>query len=246
MALKPDASSVHNDVSPPVAASTPAAPSSDVTTAPLKASIISVKVPALPLSPPLEDDDDNNNDNGNDEEGGNNSDSDGSGSGGGGGGVIASHAHETLLLEAMEAQGSNRGVVLPCDSPNGRGDDSRVASPSVTTPSSSNGDLLPTTVTPTHYDIHLRPDLATGIVSGSVSVDARINEATDKIVLHAKCITITRVVVYHGGSQLCCVGGDSVVYDNSELEMATIQMPCALQPTKAGDCVQIIITFSGV
>ncbi|KAJ1672293.1 hypothetical protein GGF38_000104 [Coemansia sp. RSA 25] len=240
MALKPDASSVHKDVSPPVAASTPAAPSSDVTTAPLKASIISVKVPALPLSPPL-DDDDNDNDNGNDEEGGNNSDSDG----GGAGGVIASHAHETLLLEAMEAQGS-RGVVLPCDSPSGRGDDSRVASSSATTPSSSNGDLLPTTVTPTHYDIHLRPDLATGIVSGSVSVDARINEATDKIVLHAKSITITRVVVYHGGSQLGCVGGDSVVYDNSELEMATIQMPCALQPTKAGDCVQIIITFSGV
>ncbi|KAJ2632705.1 hypothetical protein GGF44_003773, partial [Coemansia sp. RSA 1694] len=165
--------------------------------------------------------------------------------GGGAGGVIASHAHETLLLEAMEAQGS-RGVVLPCDSPSGRGDDSRVASSSATTPSSSNGDLLPTTVTPTHYDIHLRPDLATGIVSGSVSVDARINEATDKIVLHAKSITITRVVVYHGGSQLGCVGGDSVVYDNSELEMATIQMPCALQPTKAGDCVQIIITFSGV
>ncbi|KAJ2737870.1 hypothetical protein GGI20_006366, partial [Coemansia sp. BCRC 34301] len=204
MALKPDASSsAHNDVSPPTS-TTPTTPNnSDV--ASLKASIISVKVPALPLSPPLEDD-------------------------------SGDMAHEHILLEAQGNGGAF--VVTPGDDVDcGRGDSqSRV----VATP---NGDLLPTTVTPTHYDIHLHPDLATGVVSGSVSVDARINEATDQIVLHAKSIHISHVTVYHHGTKLCTVDGGSVEYDNSELEMATIHLPCVLQPAFE---VTVIIAFKGV
>ncbi|KAJ2258716.1 hypothetical protein GGI13_000523 [Coemansia sp. RSA 455] len=140
--------------------------------------------------------------------------------------ALESHEHETLL----EAQG---GDDISADSTEASG---------VVTLSASNGDLLPTTVTPTHYDIHLRPDLVTGKVSGSVAIDAHINEATNRIVLHAKSITITRVVVYHCGTLLASVGGESVTYDNGELEMATIQMPHVLQPAS----VQVIITFMGV
>ncbi|KAJ1908430.1 hypothetical protein LPJ71_003905, partial [Coemansia sp. S17] len=140
--------------------------------------------------------------------------------------ALESHEHETLL----EAQG---GDDISADSTETSG---------VVTLSASNGDLLPTTVTPTHYDIHLRPDLVTGKVSGSVAIDAHINEATSRIVLHAKSIAITRVVIYHCGTLLASVGGDSVTYDNGELEMATIQMPHVLQPAS----VQVIITFMGV
>ncbi|KAJ2055195.1 hypothetical protein GGI17_006715 [Coemansia sp. S146] len=144
--------------------------------------------------------------------------------------ALESHEHETLLGE--EEEGEAQGTDISADS---------TEEASLVVMSTGNGDLLPTTVTPTHYDIHLRPDLTTGSVSGSVSIDAHINEATDRIVLHAKCITITRVAIYCG-TLLASVDGGAVTYDNSELEMATIQMPCVMQPAS----VQIIITFTGI
>ncbi|KAJ1788654.1 hypothetical protein LPJ59_005499, partial [Coemansia sp. RSA 2399] len=51
-------------------------------------------------------------------------------------------------------------------------------------------ELLPTNVTPIHYDLLLAPDLDKLTYTGKVSIKLRINEATDKIVLHANELEI--------------------------------------------------------
>ncbi|KAJ2519221.1 hypothetical protein H4217_002823 [Coemansia sp. RSA 1939] len=54
-------------------------------------------------------------------------------------------------------------------------------------------ELLPTNVTPTHYDLFLAPDLDSLTYSGRVSIKLRINEPTDKIVLHANELEVKDV-----------------------------------------------------
>ncbi|KAJ1663192.1 hypothetical protein IW140_004913 [Coemansia sp. RSA 1813] len=54
-------------------------------------------------------------------------------------------------------------------------------------------ELLPTNVTPIHYDLLLAPDLDKLTYTGKVSIKLRINEATDKIVLHANELEIKDV-----------------------------------------------------
>src|SRR5690606_14358494 len=48
--------------------------------------------------------------------------------------------------------------------------------------------LLPTSVKPTHYRVHLTPDLKQFTFLGEVSVDVEVKEATKNIVLH--CLDI--------------------------------------------------------
>ncbi|KAJ1819730.1 hypothetical protein LPJ60_003598 [Coemansia sp. RSA 2675] len=139
--------------------------------------------------------------------------------------AVEPHEHKTLLDEAqgsgISGDSTERGA-------------SRVAL--------ANGDLLPTNVTPSHYDLHLEPDLAIGIVHGSVAVDALVNEETEQIVLHAKSIVIAQVLVYHSQVLMATVAGKAVIYED-ELEMATIPLPCVL---RAHDLIQIVITYTGV
>ncbi|KAJ2776323.1 Aminopeptidase 2 mitochondrial [Coemansia javaensis] len=86
-------------------------------------------------------------------------------------------------------------------------------------------DLLPTTVSPAHYDIHLRPDMADGRVPGTVAIDATVNEPTAVIVLHAKCIDIESAAVYaHGCLVAECAGVDY----NAALETAAIRLTSAV------------------
>ena len=44
---------------------------------------------------------------------------------------------------------------------------------------------LPTTVVPSHYDLHLAPDLEAASFTGTAAVDVEVTEAVDEIVLHA-------------------------------------------------------------
>ncbi|KAJ2723262.1 hypothetical protein GGI07_002764 [Coemansia sp. Benny D115] len=51
-------------------------------------------------------------------------------------------------------------------------------------------EILPTNVTPLHYDLLLAPDLDSLAYTGEVHIRVRINEATDKIVLHSNELDI--------------------------------------------------------
>ncbi|KAJ1928395.1 hypothetical protein FBU59_007134, partial [Linderina macrospora] len=55
----------------------------------------------------------------------------------------------------------------------------------------SDRELLPTNVTPVHYDLFLAPDLDAVTFTGKVSVHLRINEPSSTIALHAKDLIVT-------------------------------------------------------
>jgi aminopeptidase N len=61
---------------------------------------------------------------------------------------------------------------------------------------------LPTGVSPTLYDLRLRPDLDTATFAGSVSVDVEVSEATDTIVLNAADLTIGTAWIERDGERL--------------------------------------------
>ena len=50
---------------------------------------------------------------------------------------------------------------------------------------SINQHRLPYAITPTHYDVRLRPDIPAAAFSGSVTIAATANEAVDTIVLNS-------------------------------------------------------------
>ncbi|KAJ1891219.1 hypothetical protein LPJ66_007045 [Kickxella alabastrina] len=103
-------------------------------------------------------------------------------------------------------------------------------------------DRLPTTVTPTHYDIYLHPDIDSGIVTGSVTIDAIINEPTSVITLHAKAITIDKVMLRKSDrqeQQLCTTDAHAIEY-TEHMETATIHLRAELPPSN----VQIVIDFT--
>ncbi|KAJ1942615.1 hypothetical protein GGF37_003037 [Kickxella alabastrina] len=103
-------------------------------------------------------------------------------------------------------------------------------------------DRLPTTVTPTHYDIYLHPDIDSGIVTGSVTIDATINEPTSVITLHAKSITIDEVILRKSDrqkQQLCTTDAHAIEY-TEHMETVTIHLQAELPPSN----VQIVIYFT--
>lgn len=111
-------------------------------------------------------------------------------------------------------------------------------------------DLLPTTLTPTHYNLHLHPHLEERrdnkgrLVDGMVAVDLRVNQSTDQIVLHTKTISIHTVTVYNGTIiQEEVTVADNVNYDLF-LETATIQLQRKLTPDM-GNNVRLEIKFTG-
>ncbi|KAJ2691976.1 hypothetical protein GGH99_002034 [Coemansia sp. RSA 1285] len=106
-------------------------------------------------------------------------------------------------------------------------------------------DLLPTTLTPTHYNIHLQPDIDTGEVVGSVTISATVNAQTQDIVLHAanslhiKRVTVRLLDTDTIDALVGCIS-DGITYD-ARLEMASIRLPTALQ---ANTSVSIAIAYS--
>ena len=50
--------------------------------------------------------------------------------------------------------------------------------------------ILPSSITPMHYNITLQPDMETFRVNGTSVIEATVNEETDYILLHAKSMTI--------------------------------------------------------
>ncbi|PIA14567.1 leukotriene A4 hydrolase N-terminal domain-containing protein, partial [Coemansia reversa NRRL 1564] len=92
-------------------------------------------------------------------------------------------------------------------------------------------DLLPTNLLPTHYDIYLHPDMLSGKVSGSVTIDLLVNRPTDVIVLHSKCIEIESVTIYQSNAVVATVGASAVIY-NTAMETASICLPLVLGDSK--------------
>ncbi|KAG0214740.1 hypothetical protein BGX33_001857, partial [Mortierella sp. NVP41] len=58
--------------------------------------------------------------------------------------------------------------------------------------------VLPTNVTPVHYDLKLNPDMETFIFTGEVSININIHEPTAEIQLNAKKLNIDRAFVTVG------------------------------------------------
>ena len=52
---------------------------------------------------------------------------------------------------------------------------------------------LPRTVTPTHYELTMEPDLEAASFAGSMRVDVDVHEAVDEIVINAAELQIDRV-----------------------------------------------------
>ncbi|KAJ2493003.1 hypothetical protein IWW37_001007 [Coemansia sp. RSA 2050] len=63
-------------------------------------------------------------------------------------------------------------------------------------------ELLPTNVTPVHYDLLLAPDLDALAYTGEVRIRVRVNEPTDKIVLHANELEIQEASLTSAALQL--------------------------------------------
>jgi len=55
--------------------------------------------------------------------------------------------------------------------------------------------ILPSTIAPVHYNIHLQPDMETFRVNGTSEIEAVVTTATDYIILHAKYMTISDFTV---------------------------------------------------
>ncbi|KAJ2549967.1 hypothetical protein EV175_004244 [Coemansia sp. RSA 1933] len=100
-------------------------------------------------------------------------------------------------------------------------------------------ELLPTNVTPTHYDLFLAPDLDKLTYTGKVGIKLRINEATDKIVLHANELEIKDV---HLASADLEAEATSVALEKDD---ETLHLSFAKQ-VPAGSEATLTISFSAI
>jgi len=82
---------------------------------------------------------------------------------------------------------------------------------------------LPTSVTPAHYDLVLRPDLEDASFTGSAGIDIDVHEPTDTIVLNA--IELTMDAASFDGNAIAAPVG----YDE-ELERITITLDGPVEP----------------
>lgn len=85
------------------------------------------------------------------------------------------------------------GVVIGEDE--SKSDNNGGPSQTPVTPSIWENVILPSTVTPIHYNITLQPDMNTFHVNGTSEIEAEANEETDYIILHAKYMTVSSFTV---------------------------------------------------
>ncbi|KAJ2699403.1 hypothetical protein FB645_005343 [Coemansia sp. IMI 203386] len=100
-------------------------------------------------------------------------------------------------------------------------------------------DLLPTWITPVHYDIYLRPEIDTGIVSGSVCIDAEVTHSTSTIVMHAKDVDIEGIRLYVGDKFIGDLH-DTINYDSA---METVSVCVAQRQLTKGDRIKLLINY---
>jgi len=99
---------------------------------------------------------------------------------------------------------------------------------------------LPTNVSPSHYAIVIEPDLATNTFKGTVTISANVGETTDRIVLNAEALTITRATVTTDMADPASSMVMGVEVD-AETERLTLVSP---QPISEGD-IEISIGWEG-
>src|SRR5450631_1466163 len=83
--------------------------------------------------------------------------------------------------------------------------------------------VLPSSVTPDHYRIDIRPDAAALTFKGSVDVDVTVHRATSEIVLNSADLVIDRASVLGRGAV------QAIRYDK-EIETASLVLNRALDP----------------
>ena len=99
-------------------------------------------------------------------------------------------------------------------------------------------EILPTAVTPEHYDLHLTPDLVGFAYDGALEVRLRVNEPTDAITFHAKDLKVSSgIVVDAAGAERTNPGGPDVLYGEKAQETCTVALarPCLLYTSDAAD-----------
>ncbi len=98
---------------------------------------------------------------------------------------------------------------------------------------------LPTSVVPSHYDLHLKPDLDSETFSGTVNVTVEVNESVTEVVLNVKEIDIhsARLIPQSGAA----IAVNDIGYD-AELERATLQLD---GEARSGN-YQLAMDFSGI
>ncbi len=84
----------------------------------------------------------------------------------------------------------------------------------------SNPYRLPTSVTPSHYNLHIRPDLESETFTGNVDISIDATENVSEIVLNAKEIELKSARLVSGGS---AIEASDFTYDE-ELERVTIHL----------------------
>ncbi|KAI8866322.1 peptidase M1, membrane alanine aminopeptidase, partial [Ramicandelaber brevisporus] len=113
-------------------------------------------------------------------------------------------------------------------------------------------EVLPKTLTPTHYDLRLTPDLDKFVSDGVVAISVRVNETTDTIVLNAADIEIHSVQVVAADAAKTktktkldinvAANKDAIKYDTA-VQTASIKLPIALE---AGTEAKIVIAFQNI
>ncbi len=106
---------------------------------------------------------------------------------------------------------------------------------SVAAPLTSSAQRLPATVVPSHYDLAFDIDLDRARFTGDERIQVRIDEATNRIVLHAVEITFREVTIESGGRRQ-----RASVSTTAQLALFTVPQPIA--PGRA----TIHITYAGV
>lgn len=101
---------------------------------------------------------------------------------------------------------------------------------------------LPATLSPLHYDLRLKPDLAKFTFKGWMSVDLEVKADTTEIICNASELTIASFTTMVGGASTVADPAKDIKLD-AEAETLTVTLPTAL---KAGDKASITCVFAGI
>jgi hypothetical protein len=106
--------------------------------------------------------------------------------------------------------------------------------------------LLPTAVTPSHYDLALTPDLETFQYDGVVTVKLTVREPCAAVTFHAKDLKISSgVVVDASGAERTNPGGPDILYGDEKQETATVALSKPLLASDVGSEITLTLAFSG-